>query len=69
MDEYEEYLARRTEIIRQAEQRRQDPPTTYDYTFVRHLLRDFGLRKKVPLFDSFRDLMLWKNKQIREGLR
>ena len=69
MDEYEEYLARRKETIRLSEQRRRDPPATCDYTFVRHLLRDFGLRKKVPLFDSFCDLMVWKNAQIREGLK
>ena len=53
--------------IKDKESKRKQKPSKYDYTKLYSLLKDFGINislKDIPEFDNYKDMEIWKTKQI-----
>lgn len=57
--------------IKDKEARRKQKPKRYDYNKLHSLLKDFGINikmKDIPEFDNYKDMEMWKTKQINNFL-
>ncbi len=51
-----------------SESRWRSKPHKQDYANAKTLLKDFGIKKKIPIFESYSELQIWTKSQIRRCL-